>query len=362
MYKFSKILEKAFANPADKAQTRTLRDMFCHAFRMHFQNAAMAEIPPGNLIPETDKTVLFTGSTISTLKPLLMEETIPPQGIFMIQQCLRTQNAVSIQDESFTPCWSSAFISTGTLSHYKDLDKISALFWSFLTQRLELDQSKIRVHITNTDSDIAHYWKAAGLEQHLVFDTKNPVYYTHKYGIDGVRGRNCNIAIQDPYSNEYKDIGNIIVIETDKKKLAVEMAYGVETAISRILGFPTPIHAAPMAEFLPTHTSAELKITDALAASVLILNAGIKPVATGGRGRMLRRYLQGIAELQPYTDISSIDFQKAAESFEVHNLGKKSNVGLFIVKYLEDYRKLKSTLAPDRGTLNRALTQSVPEL
>ncbi len=360
MKMFNRQLKTAIASPADKAQIRVLRDAFCSEFRGHFLEAGLSEYPPGSLVPETDATVLFTGSTISTLKPVFMEERIPPQGVFMVQQCLRTQNAMTIQDEAFVPRWSSAFMSTGTLSQYADLDKVSALFWSFLTQRLGLDQDKIKVHIASSDKDIIRFWKAAGLEQHLVFDTKDPVYYTHKYGIDGVRGRNCNIAIQGPSSEEYRDIGNIIVVETDHKKLAVEMAYGVETAISRMLGVPTPIHAAPMAEFLPTDTVEESKIADALAASTLILNAGIRPVATN-RGRVLRRYLQGIAELQPRTNISSETLQIAAESFEQCSLGVRSDAGAFVAKYVEDYRLLKANSSPDRGKLNRTLTQSAPQ-
>ena len=361
MKAFNAILEKAAFMPEDKSQARILRDIFCKEFHDHFLASGFSQYPAGSLIPETDTSVLFTGSTISTLKPVFMEERIPEQGVFMIQQCLRTQNAMQIQESSFVPKWSSAFLSTRTLSRYEDLDKVSDLFWTFLTQRLGLDQTKIRVHIASSDADILGYWKGSGLEHQLLFDTKEPVYYTHKYGIDGVRGRNCNIAIKGHGSDEFRDIGNIIIIETDDKKLAVEMAYGVETAISRMLGVPTPIHAAPMAEFLPVGTTDELKIVDALAASTLILSADIKPLATN-RGRVLRRYLQGISELQPNTSLTYADLQEASEKFEQSCIGTQSDAGAFIAKYVADYQALKATSVPDRGKLNKKLTQITPKL
>jgi alanyl-tRNA synthetase len=357
-----KDLYRDFSNlNGGKEQVRECRNAFRSEFESHFSAAGFSRHPGGSLIPEHDMSVLFTGSTISTFKPIFMEGKIPDQGLFMLQHCLRTQNANRIQDETFNPAWSSYFSSTGTLSRYADLDNASHMLWSFLTDRLGIEPENIRVNIKSSDHDLLNYWTSVGLESQLVRDTKEPVYYTHKFGIEGVAGRNCNVAIRSQTTGEYRDIGNIIVIETEQQKLAVELAYGVETAISRILDLPTPIHAAPISEFLPTASSQEVKIADAVAASTLIVREGVKPVATN-RGRVLRRYLQGVAELLPHTDMTVGQLMQASEHFERQCYGDASDAGHFIAEYISNYQQMKSEPGPKRGDLNKKITQSILKL
>lgn len=358
MANFNDLLISAFDDIDDKSFLRRLRNEFSAQFQSFFLQNGFFQAAAGNLVPANDKSVLFTGSTITTFKPVLLSGRISSNGLFMIQNCLRTQNAGQMHEDSFVPIWSSMFLSTGTLSRYDDLEKVSGLFWGFLTERLRLNPDSIRINIAASDTDLVAPWKDLGLARHLVFDTKEPVYYTHKFGIDGVTGRNCNIAIRGAYSDEFRDIGNIIVIESGDRKLGVEMAFGVETAISRILSLPTPIHAAPIAEFLSPSTNEELKIADAVAASTFILRSGIKPVADG-RGRVLRSYLQGIGELLPQTRLLPADLETASKQMERACFGSVSNnVGEFIARYVSSYQSLKEEVGPDRAVLNRRLTKA----
>ncbi|MFA4993967.1 MAG: alanine--tRNA ligase-related protein [Bdellovibrionales bacterium] len=357
MTNYNSLLTRAIEDYDDKTILRRLRNEFSTHFQSFFLENGFSQAPAGKLVPKDDASVLFTGSTISTLKPVLLSGSIPPNGLFMVQDCLRTQNSRRIQDNNYVPNWSSMFLSTGTLSQYDDVEKVSKLFWQFLTERLCLNPNTIKIHIASSDVDLVDFWKNLGLDQYLVFDTKEPVYYTHKFGIDGITGRNCNIAIKGPYSEEYGDIGNIIIIEAGERKLGVEMAFGVETAISRMTGLPTPIHAAPIAEFLPTETNDELKIADAVAASTFIMRSGIKPVADG-RGRVLRSYLQGIAELLPRTMSTPADLERASKQMEKVCFGTASkSAGGLIAAYVSSYQDLKEKMGPDRAILNKRLTK-----
>ena len=323
----------------DRHRVAEIRNGIRQKFSEFFNARGFKRHEPGSMIPEHDQSVLFTGSTISTFKPYLENGNIPEGGFYMIQSCLRTQNTKILGDDSRQPQWASYFSSIGALTHYKELDRLSAQTWEFFTDYLGIPADRLRIRISSKDIDLLQHWRQAGLEERLELDANNPVYYTHKFGMDDVAGRNCNLAIVDHCSGNLRDIGNIIVIETKDAQIGTEIAFGVETIVSRLLGFSNPIAASLMADIVPVKNEHSLKLADAISSSVVILDAGERPVVTN-RGRTLRKYLQAISDLRHKADVTIDDVTRYAAEFELREFGSQSGIPSKIAEYVAKFENL----------------------
>lgn len=324
----------------DRVKIRAMRDGIRAGFSDFFNTHGFTRHEAGRIIPEHDESVLFTGSTISTFKPYLEKQNVPSNGLFMIQSCLRTQNTKILKDDSKRPQWASYFSSIGALTTYDNLDEISKLTWLFYTDFLGIPEDKMRVRIASKDIDLLSHWKKAALNDRLEHDANNPVYYTHKFGMESVSGRNCNLAVVDHRTQELRDIGNIIVIERAGEPIAVEIAFGVETIVSRLLGFPNPIAASLIADIVPVKNEYSLKLADAISSSVVILDSGERPVATN-RGRVLRKYMQAIGDYREKAAVTLDEIEKFASDFEKEEFGKVTSIPSKIREYVSAYEHLK---------------------
>jgi len=311
---------------------------------------------PGKIVPEHDKSVAFTGSTISTFKPLLLSGHIPEKGIFMVQNCLRTQNTNIIGDEQKKPQWSSMFSSIGGLAKYEEMDTFLSKTWKFLTEKLGIPEDRLRIRIASTDQDLMDSCKRNGLSAICELDANDPVYYTHKFGLPTVFGRNFNFALSDPQTGELCDIGNFIVIEDAGKPIGLEIAFGVETIVSRALGLPSPIHAAPITDFIEAKDNKTLKFADAVSAATTILQANIKPTASDIRGRTLRKYLQGAGDLRADAGLDGDQIRQVIEKFEMQEFGRISDASAKIVRYIESYEDFTRNGKALDGKKNAALS------
>lgn len=344
----------------DRKRIAAMRDGIRQKFSEFFNAKGFARKEPGKMIPEDDESVLFTGSTISTFKPYLRAGNVPQNGLYMIQSCLRTQNTGILKNRNKQPQWASYFSSIGALTQPSSLDELSAQTWEFYTNYLGIPSDQLKVRIASKDVDLLKHWQNAGLEDHLEFDQNDPVYYTHKFGMDGVSGRNCNLAVIDHKSGELRDIGNIIVIETEEATLGAEIAFGVETIVSRLLGFPNPIAASLMADIVPVKNENSLKLADAISSSMVILDTGERPVVTN-RGRVLRKYLQAVSDLREDAEVSIDEIEEYAREFELREFNSLSMLPSKIAEYVHTYEQLKAKgLKPEK--VNEGVSGVFPPL
>lgn len=341
----SKDIEKA---AVDRLKIAEMRDGIREKFSDFFNAQGFVRHEPDGMIPKHDQSILFTGSTISTFKPYLEKEDIPESGFYMIQSCLRTQNTRILSDDAKQPQWASYFSSIGALTKYQKLNDLSEQIWAFYTDALGIPADRLRVRISSNDIDLLEHWKRASLEDRLEFDANAPVYYKHKFGMDDVTGRNCNLAVIDHRTGELRDIGNIIVIEKADVKIGVEIAFGVETIVSRVLGFSNPIVASLIADIVPVKNEHSLKLADAISSAMVILDTGERPVVTN-RGRVLRKYMQAISDLRHKAETSINEIERYAKEFEIREFGSESELPLKIAEYVTKYEALQAQgLKPDR--------------
>jgi hypothetical protein len=328
----------------DRTRIQSMRNFIRSEFVESFRRKGYTQGAPGPLIPEHDSSVLFTGSATNTMKPFLLGEPIPGGRLHILQTCLRTQNTRTIGDLQHRPGWASYFSVLGAITAPMHLDALAEHSWSFFTESLGIPPNSLRIHIASKDTDLCRFWKRAGLIAHLEFDTRPPEYYTHKYGLNGIAGRNYNFAIVDSQTGEARDIGNLIIIEGPTGAIATEIGFGVETTASRLFSLSSAVEAALIADIIPVTDNASLKFADALSASIAILDTGIvRPTSRAGdhRGSTLKRYLQAMIELRPRTGFTVAQVRDFSESFETLEFGAPSVVSLKIEEYLATHDRLK---------------------
>ncbi|MBH1891836.1 hypothetical protein I5T97_08290 [Serratia marcescens] len=326
---------------ADKAKLSLMaveKTRVKQAFTSAFTAAGFAFHPPDALIPSHDKSTLFTGSTISTFKPYLLkhaEYALKP--MFTVQDCLRTQNNHALQQANSYPKWSSLFCSVGAIGRYQDRFLITQALHDFMTQLELTAPDRLRINISSQDHDLIEMLTAEGLSPYLHFDSHSPAYYRHKFGMDDVTGRNCNLAVSCD-GGAFMDIGNLIVIETPQVPLAIEAAFGVETIITRLHGLSSSILALSAAPRFSHFSAEELYIIDALIACVAIMSLDIRPIADN-RGRVLRRYLQGLNRLRLNVAMSLDFIVDVAREFEASHYGTQ-HIYTRIEQYLHQHTQL----------------------
>jgi len=340
---------------AERSLIADMRDDIRRKFVEHFGSCGFFEHQPSGLIPKYDKSVLFTGSTISTFKPYFVDSNRPNKDFYIVQNCLRTQNALNLTKDEIEPQWASYFSSIGTFNSYTKLSYLCAQTWEFFADSLHVPISQLRVRVSSKDRDLYGFWKKSMKPQCLEVDANTSSYYTHKFGLQNVYGRNCNLAIFDRVNGVLRDIGNIIVIEVDEEPYAMEIAFGVETIVSRLLGLSMPIGAAPIADIVPCITPHSMKFADALCAAMVILKEGERPIATN-RGRVLRKYLQGVSYLRHKINVTPEDIARYAENFQSKYLALSSDIPSKICRYVIEYENLKAREIPSEK-INETISQ-----
>lgn len=317
----------------DRRAIADLRDRIRQRFCSFFRSQGYLPHAPGSIIPKTDVSVLFTGSAISTLKPYLSANSVPREGLFIVQNCLRTQNLKHFGNDAHNLSWASYFSGLGVLVRPDQLDRLAADTWRFLADELAIPVDRLRIRAASKDVDLLQYWYSAGLSSCVELDASQPSAYTHKFGMDGVSGRNCNFGVAHHMTGAIRDIGNIIVMEAEGRPVAVEIGFGVETITSRILDFPNPITASLACDFLLPFTPLVTQLADAISAAVVILDAGVLPGPTG-RSYILRRYLRSTAELREKAEVDLSEVGACAEQFEREEFGSGSDIPEKITEYL----------------------------
>lgn len=329
----------------DRDKISSLRQEIKYRFLDFFSRHGYVKGAPGPLIPEQDDSVLFTGAATNTMKPYLHGKKIPDEKLCMVQTCLRTQNVRTIEELSLAR-WASYFTILGAIAEPQHLDSLSELTWIFFNQELGIPQARLKIRLASRDLDLGRTWQNKRFAGNLEIDAKDPVYYTHVYGMNEVTGRNCNLSLTEPGTDRLNDIGNIIIIESAEKVIAAEIGFGVETFLSNLWGFSSSLQSALIADIIPMTDVATIKFGDALTSSIAILNTGkVRPRSRKGdhRGRILKYYLQAVSYWRTRANFSMTDLRRFSEKFEEMEFGGSSWISARLEQYVSTYEKLSES-------------------
>lgn len=263
-------------------------------YRQHMTATGYAEHEPVAITSGIDPTVRFIGSHISVLKPYLLEGRMS-DGISLIQHCLRTHNVATLLDDNVYPRYGSFFTSLGGIAPAGSLERVCIDVVTFIAS-LHIDPSEIRAHVSSSDGDLLSVCSSVFSPDNIYHDTQRPSYYRHRIGVDGVTGRNFNLALPSPVTGSYEDIGNIIVVEEHKGQLGVEIALGDSTTLKQLYGLDHILDAydlqLPQDRLEPALLR---KMEDAIMTSVVLFQEGLRPGAANNKTRILRSYCKALA-------------------------------------------------------------------
>lgn len=251
------------------------------------------ENKPVKITSGVDKSVVLVGSTISVLKPKLLNNSIHKNGEFLFQRAIRTQ-PLKVMTVNQTSEWSSYFDATGLLVPQNLGEKLVYDVLFFLINKLNLSKDDIMIRINCNDTDLMGIVKNVSDMCNVEMNTREEKYYKHRYGLDeyGIYGRNFNIALKDKKACEYKDIGNIIIIENQNKKFGIECAIGLNALLMRMEGLKTSIEASSISDIVKLKSPTQHKFADCLSVVSHLAYENVEGLKKRNPIYLYRKYLK----------------------------------------------------------------------
>ena len=201
---------------------------------------------------------------------------------------------------------------------------------------IEIGRIKIRVSSKDKDFLVCAYKAPKHLEFLIDIDESDDlICYRHHYGVSELLGRNINFSIKNKKIGEFKDIGNIIVIEKKGTPFAVEMGMGVSTLIAKIFSLENSIEASIISKAVPFKSGFTSKFSDALSIAVVMIREKIKP-GSRDKARLLRTCLESITYFRFKLGISLEEIKNFVNKFEKEEFGEVTDISDKILFYLED--------------------------
>lgn len=313
-------------------------------FKEHYASLDYQEVPPVQITSGIDPTVRFIGSHISVFKPYLAKDRVPTPGIYMRQDCLRTRNVEKLLDDSFSPNWGSHFSSIGALSAPERLKEVCDEVSDFLEKKLLIAPENILIRISSMDGDLLDATKECYGESRIEVDSRKIEYYRHKIGMAGIRGRNFNIALRNPSTEGFSDIGNIIILENDKKRLGIEIALGTSTILKQLHGLDHVQDCTPVIglEAIENQTIRR-KFEDAIITSTVLYREGLRPFGQHNRNRILKQYVRSLSYFRAKSGIDTNRLQQIISDFESRKF-QSSAVGVLAETIVEFVRAFENEL------------------
>jgi hypothetical protein len=329
-------------------------------FKDHYDSLGYKEVPSVKITSGIDPTVRFIGSHISVFKPYLAEDRVPSPGVYMRQDCLRTTNVERLLDDSYFPNWGSYFSSIGALSAPERLKEACNEVYDFLKNKLLIAPENILIRISSADSDLLDIAKESYGEDRLELDSRKIDYYRHKIGMQGVRGRNFNIALRNPDAEGFTDIGNVIVLENDKKRLGIEIALGTSTILKQLHGLDHVQDCTPVIGLETIENQAiRRKFEDAIITTTVLYREGLRPFGQRNRNRILRKYVRSLSYFKGKTGMETDQLQRIIFNFEIREFQSTENsCAETIVKFVrafEDELFIKKDLTDDERKIVESL-------
>ena len=337
-------------------------DSLVKDFKEYYLTLGYKEEPAVKISSGIDPTVRFIGSHISVFKPYLADESIPNPGLFMNQGCLRTRNVDKLLDDNYSPSWGSYFTSIGAVTPPERLADACNEAFDFLEKRLAISPSNILIRISATDTDLLAACRQRYKENTMEIDTRKPEYYRHNIGMEGVRGRNFNIALRDSKNrNEFSDIGNIILLENTEKQLGVEVALGSSTILKQLYGLDhvqdcTPVIGLNNIE----NTTIRRKFEDAIITSTVLYAEGLRPLGQNNRNRILKQYVKSLSYFRVKSKMSIETLTQTISDFETNVLLTSPDQASAViivefVKAFENELSMKKNLTDDERRIKDSL-------
>ena len=328
-------------------------------FKDYYSLLGYKEEPPVQISSGVDPTVRFIGSHISVFKPYLGENNVPTPGIFMRQNCLRTRNADKLLDDDYFPSWGSYFPSIGAITPPERLQEACDETFDLFEKQLAISPENLLIRISSADTDLIDACKQRYGGDNLEIDSRKPEYYRHNIGMEGVRGRNFNIALRNPNGEGFADIGNIILLEDAQKQLGVEIALGSTTILKQLYGLDHVQDCTPVIGLNTENETIRRKFEDAIITSAVLYREGLRPFGQNNRNRILKQYVRSLSYFRAKSGISIENLSQIVSNFEKREFPESTDqvagVVIEFVKAFENELLVKKNLTDDDKKIKESL-------
>lgn len=307
--------------------------MIKNSFSNYFIGLGYQEHKSVPITSPDDHSVQFIGSTTNVFKPYIINNSlIPKKGLFLIQRCLRSQNAKFFWNDDVFPEWASYFTELGLITTSDNMMSLIKDSIKYFIDVLKIEAERMCLRVSSQDQDLLKYIKQTSLE--IKINDMPIKHYRHKYGLSGVVGRNFNFGIRMNRGDIIKDIGTLVLIEKVNKPIAVEMGFGISNLLARYYNLINAIESATISMIIPFKPGFRSKFADALSASVVMLKEKVRPSGEG-RGRILRTYLYAVRDLAEKSGFSIDDILQFAMDYEELEYEETSFVADKMLEFLE---------------------------
>lgn len=328
-------------------------------FKEYYSSLGYKEEPPVLISSGIDPTVRFIGSHISVLKPYLIENRVPSPGLFMRQDCIRTRNVDKLLDDNYSPNWGSYFPSIGAITPPERLDDACNETFDFFEKRLGVLPENILIRINSKDADLMNACKRHYSDANLEIDSRKLDYYRHKLGMQGIWGRNFNIALRNNNTEGFSDIGNIILIESPEKQLGIEIALGSTTILKQLHGLEHVQDCIPVVGLKSESEAIKRKFEDSIITSTVLYREGLRPFGQHNRNRILKQYIRSLSYFRAKSGLTVDNLSQIISEFEKREFPESTeqiyNIIIESVKAYENELFAKKDLAEDEKKIKEAL-------
>ncbi len=307
-------------------------------FDAHYAESGYVKKESVPVSSKVDPTVRFIGSHISLFKPELLDGTIPKEGEYMIQDCLRTRNVRELFNDEYVPEWGSSFTSLGALVPAGRLNEATERQLRFFTEKLGISTKDLRIRVSSQDKIFLDSCLGYLPRTSLEIDTQEENYYQHSIGVDGIKGRSYNIALRNPSGEGFSDVGNIISLESNEGVLGIETAIGSSMVLKQIYKLDHVNDCYPLVGFEDVNPRFRRKLEDSVIVSIRLLKEGLLPRGSDNRERILRSYLRSILYYSLKTGISLEFIGSVSREFEIKQFPRdQRNTSEQVITLLSEY-------------------------
>lgn len=328
-------------------------------FKDYYSSLGYKEEPSVQISSGVDPTVRFIGSHISVFKPYLSKNDVPDPGIFMRQNCVRTRNADKLLDDDYFPNWGSYFPSIGAITPPERLNEACNETFIFFEKQLAISPKNLLIRVSLVDTDLIDACKKRYGECNLEIDSRKPEYYRHNIGMEGICGRNFNIALRNPNGEGFTDIGNIILLEDARKQLGVEIALGSTVILKQLHGLDHVQDCTPVVGLNVENENIRRKFEDAIITSVALYCEGLRPFGQNTRNRILRQYVRSLSYFRVKSRINIDNLFQIISNFEKREFPESTDhiasVVIEFVKAFENELLVKKSLTSDDKKIKEQL-------
>jgi len=132
-----------------------------------FKARGHVEVPSASLVPENDRTTLFTSSGMQPLVPYLLGQPHPlGKRIVDSQKSFRAQDIDEVGDNRHTTFFE--MLGNWSLGDYFKKEQL-AWVWEFLIKELGLAKERLYISVLKGDEESVNIWKKLGVPEEKIF-------------------------------------------------------------------------------------------------------------------------------------------------------------------------------------------------